>query len=121
MGAVEHFKIYHTPTSILDDAAKGYTNILHCEDNIIATGTLVEGYIKRVFVQPTLQRKGLGKIIMKNLEAKACVLGLSEVKLCSSTCAEDFYLSLGYQIKEREHIPLPDNDRLDYANMYKTL
>jgi GNAT superfamily N-acetyltransferase len=57
-------------------------------------------HIKRVFVTPKMRRKGLGRLIMKSLEAKAVELGYSIIFLETADKqfeALEMYRSLGYQ------------------------
>ena len=57
-------------------------------------------HIKRVFVTPRMRRKGLGRLIMKSLEAKAVELGYSIIFLETADKqleALEMYRSLGYQ------------------------
>ncbi len=119
--AIKFFKKYHRYENILKDAKEGYTIVLELENRIIGTGTLVEGNIKRVFVKPSYQQKGLGKMIMKKLEKKALANGVCFVVLQSSLNATVFYDDLGYKIVARTFIDLGNKKRLDYYEMAKKL
>ncbi len=49
-----------------------------------------------VFVNPDQHGRGIGRIIMENLETKAIGLGCKRLILPSSLTSHKFYLKLGY-------------------------
>ena len=73
--AVRFFANYHDEQAIRRDAKEGCTLVLEKAGRILATGTLVGDEIKRVFVEPGLQKHGLGRLIMRRLEEKAADAG----------------------------------------------
>ncbi|MDX2173315.1 MAG: GNAT family N-acetyltransferase [Bacteroidota bacterium] len=73
--------------------------------NAIACGRLQEnenhiGQIRFMAVSSSHQGKGLGKMIIKFLEAKAKEKQLKEIQLQARENAVKFYKSCGYSIKE---------------------
>jgi len=119
--AIKFFKDYHCGESILKGAKEGYTIILEQDGQIIGTGTIVDGHVMRVFVRPEYQKLGFGKIIMRNLEAKALSQGISVVKLDASLPSKKFYDLLGYVTLEETFLAVENSKRLDYYKMEKSL
>ena len=66
----QHFEDHHSISEILADAAGGVTVVLESGGAIVATGTLIDGKITRMFVDPAWQNSGLGKRIMRVLELR---------------------------------------------------
>ena len=120
-GAVEFFKNYHSDEQIEKDALEGYTAVLELNNKIIGTGTLVGSNVRRVFIDPSYQLKGFGKLIMKNLEKKAYLNGLKTIDLDSSLVSKRFYDSLGYIAVKKDVIMVENNQRLDFYKMEKKL
>jgi len=119
--AIKFFKDYHCGESILKGAEEGYTIVLEQDDQIIGTGTLVDDHVMRVFVKPECQKLGFGKIIMRNLEAKALSQGISVVELDASLPSKKFYDLLGYVTLEETFLAVENGKRLDYYKMEKSL
>ncbi len=119
--AVKFFKDWHCDEKILKNAKEGYTIILEKDNQIIGTGTVVGNEIMRVFVDPEFQKRGFGKLIMRELERKAVSAGVDVVKLDASLPSKKFYELLGYVVLEETFLELGNNKRLDYYKMEKTL
>jgi GNAT superfamily N-acetyltransferase len=119
--AVRFFANYHDERAILQDALEGWTLVLEMAGRVLGTGTLVGDEIKRVFVEPGLQKHGLGRLIMQRLEEKATSLGVATIRLDASLPAQPFYDGLGYVTVERASLEVENNRRLDFFRMKKTL
>lgn len=119
--AIEHFKEHHSEEHILNDARDGYTIILECNGKIIGTGTLLGTNIRRVFIDPSYQHKGFGKLIMRKLEEQSLAKGIVILDLDSSLIAKRFYDSLGYVTQEKRYTPVGNNQKLIYYAMVKKL
>ncbi|MEN6577958.1 MAG: GNAT family N-acetyltransferase [Phycisphaerales bacterium] len=119
--AVRFFANYHSNEAILRDALDGCTLVLDKAGRIFATGTLVGDEIKRVFVEPAMQKHGLGRLIMERLEEKAASLGVGTIRLDASLPAKPFYSSLGYATVEAASLPVENGRRLDYFRMQKPM
>jgi len=115
------FRKWHPPRSILKDAAAGTVVVLEHNGRIVATGTLVGDEVGRVFVEPDLQHRGLGRRIMARLEQRAIQLGLKRLELHASLPARAFYDSLGYRCKDIGALEMPDGQRLCYYRMTRNL
>ncbi len=121
MEAVRFFLDYHSEEAILQDARKGRTVILDKAGRILGTGTLVDDEIKRVFVDPTFQKQGFGRRIMRQLEEAAVRQGVAAVKLDASLPAKAFYDRLGYMTVEPAFLPVENGQRMDFFKMQKAL
>lgn len=119
--AVEFFKEYHSEQHILEDAEKGYTILLEIDGTIIGTGTLLGANIRRVFVHPSWQHKGFGKLIMRILEERAAEEGISVLDLSSSLVSKQFYDSQGYVTEKKDSFPVGNGQKLVYYAMVKKL
>ena len=75
----------------------------------------------RVFVNPKLQKRGLGKLIMNKLEDKAVSTGVEKVNLDASLPSKKFYDSLGYKTCEKTYVKLKNGKKLHYYKMDKVL
>ena len=119
--AIAFFRNHHCNDNILKDSGEGYTIVLEKDNRIIGTGTILGDEIKRVFVDPEFQKRGFGKHVMRNLEAKAISLRINRVKLDASLPAKRFYDSLGYLTLETTFLEVDNGKRLDYYKMEKPL
>lgn len=77
--------------------------------NAIACGRLQEnenkiGQIRFMAVDDNQQGKGLGKLIVQELELKGRNLGLVEIELQARENAVEFYKANGYEIKEQSFL-----------------
>ena len=70
------------------------------DNKVVGTGSLDGNEIKAVFVDPDHQRRGIGRIIMGELERYAKSQGLREIILNSSITAFEFYKKLNYKLVE---------------------
>jgi N-acetylglutamate synthase-like GNAT family acetyltransferase len=119
--AIQYFKEYHCDKNILKGAKKGWTIILEKNNSIVATGTIIDNHIMRVFVNPKFQKKGLGKLIMNKLEVKVFSSEVNKVKLDASLPSKKFYDSLGYATRKKTYVKLENGKKLHYYKMNKVL
>jgi len=119
--AIDFFKEYHSEEHILDDAEEGYSIVVVSNGRIVGTGTLLDTNIRRVFVDPSEQRRGIGKKIMGDQESRANKTGAEIVDLASSLTSKEFYDSLNYVCDEQTFIPLERDQKLVYYRMRKRL
>jgi putative acetyltransferase len=119
--AIQYFKQYHSDENILKGAADGWTIVLEKDNRIVATGTIVDDHIMRVFVDPEFQKQGFGKLVMNNLEEKAFSTGICKVSLDASLPSKKFYDSLGYTTCEKTYVEVDNGEKLHYYKMDKAL
>jgi len=119
--AVQFFKDWHSDEKILSNAKEGCTILVHQDGRIVGTGTIVGDEIVRVFVDPAFQRRGFGRLIMRELEERAVSTGITVVKLDASLPSKTFYDVLGYATLDRAFREVGNGRRLDYYKMEKAL
>ncbi len=119
--AITHFIEYSNKEGILEDAQDNYVIVVKDNNKIIGTGTLKYTHIQRVFVSPHYQGKGLGKLIMYDLENKAILNHLKLVELHSSLFAKQFYDRLGYKMFKMGKVAVENGELLYYQRMAKRL
>lgn len=119
--AIEFFKNYHSKESIKKDAASGYTVVAEMKGEVVGTGTLLGTNIRRVFVKPSLQQKGIGRLIVQRLERRASAEKLATLDLDSSLASRKFWESMGFVLQKEDYIPVGNGKRLLFFKMNKTL
>lgn len=119
--AIEHFKEYHSEAHVLEDAASGCTLVLEADQHLVATGTLLGDNVRRVFVHPSYQHQGFGRLVMRTLEQRARAQDVAAVDLASSLVSKPFYDRLGYTTEREDYVPVRNGKRLVYYAMVKTL
>jgi GNAT superfamily N-acetyltransferase len=119
--AITHFIEYSNKHDILEDAENNYVVVIKDRSRIVATGTLKFTHIQRVFVSPHYQHKGLGKLVMNDLEEKARMNNLKLIELHSSLFAKQFYDSLNYKMFRIGKVNVENGELLYYQRMAKQL
>lgn len=119
--AIDHFIDYSNTTDILDDAKHHYICVIKRNGRIVATGTLRYTHVKRVFVHPDWQGKGLGKVIMQDLEQQARKNDLPLIELHSSLFAKPFYDSQSYKMFHVGKVKVANDEVLYYQRMAKRI
>ena len=66
--------------------------------------SLEQGQVRFMAVSKKAQGKGIGKLIMKDVEQFAQKIGMQEIMLQAREIALQFYLSIGYQNIEKTHL-----------------
>lgn len=118
--ALKLYKEFHSRDNILNDAENGYCVVAEHGGRIMGTGTLLEDGIRRVYIDPSYQKSGIGKQIYNTLEKKALQIGLSHLGLGASIIAREFWESVGFVFEEEIDIPAGD-EQLKFYMMSKTL
>lgn len=70
----------------------------------VAMGTQT-GEVVLNYVHPEARFRGVSKALMKTIECTFLAQGISRVRLKSTKTAENFYLSIGYELIERPTEP----------------
>mgnify|MGYP003624438872 CR=1 FL=1 len=68
--------------------------------DLVATVGLKGDYLRSLFVDPTHQEQGYGKVLVDKMEELARKNALPEIMLHSSVTAQHFYAALGYESLE---------------------
>lgn len=96
---VDMFCEYHNMERVKEDIAAGKTYKMIKDNQIIATGTIEENHINRVYVLPEYQRKGYGSFIMNELEG-IIAEKYDTASIDASLSACRLYEKLGYKTVE---------------------
>ena len=118
---IEFFHQYHERAIVISDAASGHTIVVHAGGTLVATGTRAGTTVRRVFVRAAWQRRGIGQMMMAELEAAALAAEIKRLDLSASLPAKEFYLHLGYEIVSDEDYEVAPGEHLEYYEMAKTL
>ncbi len=119
--ALEFFRDYHSVANIRSEAASGRTFVLELAGRVVGVGALVGNTIKRVFVDPEFQHRGLGRMLMARLEKEARAAGVRTVELHASLPSKRLYEFLGYRAGARRCEPGAAGEKLYYFPMSKQL
>jgi ribosomal protein S18 acetylase RimI-like enzyme len=119
--AVAFFKQYHSAENILERSRCGDYLVLFMGGMAIATGSIANGEISSVFVDPDFQHAGIGARMMRALEGRAVEKEWAEVELSVSLPSRGFYERLGYGIREECSIDVGGGERLIYWKAKKRL
>ena len=119
--AVRFFKDFHSEAKILERHMEGDILVVERDGQVIATGAIVDGDIFGVFVDPDFQQQGHGRILMRELEARARAKGIQEAVLSVSLPSRRFYESLGYGDFEDRSRDLGDGVQLAFWQARKAL
>ena len=118
--ALNLYKEFHSRDNILNDAEHGYCVVAENDGYIVGTGTLLDDGIRRVYIDPSYQKSGVGTGIYRELEKKALQTGLSRLGLGASVSAREFWESVGFVFEEEVDIPAGD-EQLKFYMMSKPL
>lgn len=118
---VDFFHQYHERPVVIADAASGHTIVVRSGGKLVATGTRAGTTVRRVFVQAARQRRGIGQMMMAELEAAALEAKIERLDLSASLPALEFYLRLGYEVVSEEDYEVAPGQHLEYYEMAKAL
>ena len=112
---------HHSKERILSEAREGYTIVLEHKGRIIGTGTLLDSNIQGVFIHPSYQRRGLGKLVMLKLEERALANGIDTLNLTSLPVSKRFYDHLGYITLKEDYFSAGTEQNFRYYRMVKKI
>lgn len=110
---VDFFCGLHNTGAIAEDIANGSVGILRADGSIVATGCFRDKHITRVYVLPDYQKKGLGTLIIKNIEGQIGE-GHDTIYLDASLPAVQLYEKLGFRTVKHERYPVENGAVLVY-------
>ncbi|GAE89944.1 GNAT family N-acetyltransferase [Acetivibrio straminisolvens] len=93
--------------------------VIECDGEIVGTGAIYEGEIKRMFVLPEFQGRGYGSLLLDVLERKVEYDGYTLGMLSSSLPAYTFYERNGYIPLVFEQIETQNGNVLCFHRMSK--
>lgn len=120
-GALRMYRQYHSKTNILTDAGDGFCVVAETDGKIVGTGTLTEIHVRRVYIDPDHQNKGIGGKIYRAIEAWALERRIPRLELGASLIAQAFWESKGFIFERREDVPAPNGEKLGFFMMSKNL
>ncbi len=118
---MEYFGQFHGDVNCLQVAIQGHTIVAEQDRQVVGTGSVVDDYILRVYVEPDLQKQGIGKLIMAALEKLAHERGEKKVKLRATQISKDYYRKMGYVIVEKNLEGVENSKELVYYLMEKQI
>lgn len=118
---IRYLRGFHKTENILRIAEQGCTVVAEKNTKIVGTGSVVDGVVLRVYIDPDFQKQGIGRMIMRELENKAIREGVEEVVLRSTEVSWSFYVLLGYSILEKNYVEVENGSHLEYYVMEKRL
>ena len=104
---IEKLIAEYTPEKMTEQATFAHTYVAESDHQIIGTGTICpfwgsmnESIILSLFVLPDFHGKGIGSALMKQLENDSFYTRSLRIEVPASKTAKDFYLKLGFQLKD---------------------
>ena len=85
-----------TPEAVLALLARRVVLVAVQDEVIVATAALEANVVRSVFVNPSLQGQGIGRLLMIEIELRAREAGVTVLSVPSSLTAEPFYTKLGF-------------------------
>ena len=119
--AVDYFKCFHSLEAIIDRASDGVVVVVEDGSGIIATGARKADEISGVFVAPEQQGRGVGALVMDELEAGALADGNQVARLAVSLPSRCFYERRGYAVVADRSIDVGEGQQLIYWEAEKSL
>ncbi len=93
-----------TPEAVLDLFARRMVLVAVQDRVIVGTAALDAKVVRSVFVNPTRQGQGIGRLLMSEIELRAGEAGVTTLSVPSSLTAEPFYARLGFRtVREVDH------------------
>jgi len=105
---VQYNKEFYNNENITERAQNGFTLVYYVNGKLAGTGSLNEYRINGLFVDPTLQGKGIGRRIMYSLLCEAEKRNIRILELLSTPGAISFFENSGFQ-SIKEEVILVDN------------
>ena len=118
--ARDYIRAKNIPSKLHIDLDSFFTVVFVENDTIVALGALADSEIKRVYVEPTAQDRGIGRTIVEWLEGVAIRRGLEEVQIRAQPNAVAFYARLGYRVLGRQQFVV-DRCKFTIVCMEKSL
>ncbi|UVK41701.1 GNAT family N-acetyltransferase [Mesorhizobium sp. AR10] len=86
-----------SPSAVLALMRRRRVSVAVVRDRIVGTASLDGSTVRSVFVDPELQRRGIGQRLMAEVEEAAHADGVTVLAVPSSVTAEPFYAKLGFK------------------------
>ena len=86
-----------SPDAVLALMAKRIVFVATIGDRLVGTASLDGSVVRTVFVAPDVQARGIGKLLMAEIERIARERNIGSLSVPSSVTAEGFYARLGFR------------------------
>jgi len=74
-----------------------------------------------MFVTPNNQHRGIGRLIVNELERKASLEKFNTINITASLVSRQFWESMGFIVEKEDFLPVSNNQKLYYYKMLKTI
>lgn len=94
---IERIQGSFSTSAILNLMRKRVVFVAELNGRMIGTASLERDVVRTVFVDPSIQRNGVGTLLMQSVEHFARTRGDTNLRVPSSITAQSFYRCLGYE------------------------
>ena len=94
---IERIERSFSPSAVLELIGKRTVFVAAIGSRVIGTASLDGSVVRTVFVSPDVQTRGVGKLLMAEVERTARVRNILRLAVPSSLSAETFYVQLGFR------------------------
>jgi N-acetylglutamate synthase-like GNAT family acetyltransferase len=94
---IERIESSFSPSAVLQLIGKRTVFVAVIGDRVMGTASLDENVVRTVFVSPDVQARGIGKLLMAEIERTARERNIPGLIVPSSISAETFYARLGFK------------------------
>jgi N-acetylglutamate synthase-like GNAT family acetyltransferase len=94
---IERIERSFSPNAVLQLIGRRTIFVAGIGSRIVGTASLDGSVIRTVFVSPDVQARGIGKLLMAEVERKARERNIARLAVPSSLSAETFYVQLGFR------------------------
>jgi N-acetylglutamate synthase-like GNAT family acetyltransferase len=113
MGAIESLIPFFRPESLIQKASEQYMIVCIDAGDLVGVAALDGDRVRTVFVDADRQRRGIGKLLMADIEARAIDTHQTRLYLHAALSAENFYQALGFEAigpidRELNGFPVPE-------------
>jgi len=100
---IERLAQIFSPAAVLDTMGKRKVFVAISGQRIVGTASLDGRVVHAVFVAPDVQRRGVGRRLMVEVERTARNAGMATLVVQSSVTAVPFYVRLGFKAVRDHH------------------
>ena len=94
---IERIEHSFSPSAVLLLIGKRIVFVATIDDRVVGTASLDGSVVRTVFVSPEVQARGIGKLLMAEVERTARERNIPSLAVPSSLSAETFYVQLGFR------------------------
>lgn len=94
---IERVEHSFSPSAVLQLIGKRTVFVAAIGSRVVGTASLDGSVVRTVFVAPDVQARGIGKLLMAEIERTARARDIPKLAVPSSISAETFYVRLGFR------------------------